>query len=183
MFAEQVTEAAWVPVLWFCGLLDLNTGQNYEEGYWHFIAPGSSNWAATSPLPVFLSRMARKLETQSDSVCRATDPLNWKWFSPAKWTPTDCHFKVTTSAPFHGSDNLASNQSLKSGILMTLFRLLDFLYIPICKTKPSQLSLYVLNKYCFLFISLCTVFTLYTLNPFKLWVIYKLVYSAADLQF
>lgn len=24
-YVKQVTEAAWVPVLWFCGLLDVNT--------------------------------------------------------------------------------------------------------------------------------------------------------------
>lgn len=115
-------------VLWAPGFK--HSGQNNEVGSWHFVAGGSSDWAASNPLPGLCLGWHRKLETQSDSDCRATDPLHWKWFSPARRAPTHCHFKVTTSAPLHGSDKLASNKSFGWGTLMTLFRLLFMLYIP-----------------------------------------------------
>lgn len=119
-------------VLWAPGFK--HSGQNNEEGSWHFVASGSSNWTASNPLPGYLPRMAQEA-VNPVSDCRATEPLNWKWFSPARRTPTDCHFKVTTSAPLLGSDKLASNLSFGWGLLMTLFRLLVMLYIPFVKVN------------------------------------------------
>lgn len=131
MSLQQVTEAAWLPVLWFCGFLDLNTeAKTTRRPVDTLSLVDHLTGAGSNPLPGFCLGWHRKLETQSDSGCRATKPLHWKWFPPARRTPTGCHFKVTTSAPLHGSDKLASNQSSGWGSQMTLFRLLVMLYIP-----------------------------------------------------
>lgn len=84
-------------VLWAPGFK--HRGQSSEGGSWHFVTSGSSSWASSNPLPGFLLGMAQEAGNQVIG-CRATDPLQWKWFSPARRAPTHCHFKVTTSAPF-----------------------------------------------------------------------------------
>lgn len=84
-------------VLWAPGFK--HRGQNSEGGSWHFVTSGSSNWASSITHSLGLLRMAQEARNQV-SDCRATGPLQWKWFSPARRAPTHCHFKVTTSAPF-----------------------------------------------------------------------------------
>lgn len=106
-------------VLWAPGLK--HSGWNNKGGSWHFVSSGSFNLAASNPLPGFCLGWHRKLETKADSDCWATDLLQRKWFSPAKRTPTHCHFKVTTSAPLNGSNKLASNKSFGCSTLTELY--------------------------------------------------------------
>lgn len=52
---------SYLVVLWAPGFK--HSGQNNEEGSWHLVASGSSNWAASNPLhPGFCPGWYRKLE-------------------------------------------------------------------------------------------------------------------------